>query len=298
MRDQTELIRPMKQKVWGWPAVANFILGGMAGGCYLLVLLLAIARADAPGMGISGLLAAMLVASGFLVLTLEAGRPARNIYLLRHLRRSWMSRETLAALIFVPAAALGGLVPFPGLWLVAGVAAIGLVVSQGFIVYRARAVTAWNVASIPLVFVTSGLAAGCGLILLQAVVAGAAVDRALIAVGLICAALDLVVWLAYLHSPDGDFRKATQALRKPSALIQVVGFGRLLPMLLLVLASFSAIGSSAMPSLLAAPTAMALIAGSIAQKTGLIIKAGYLRGIVLGPSHAPIGNIDSRRESD
>ena len=300
MRDQTELIRPMKQKVWGWPAVANFILGGMASGCYVLALIMRGVREHesvVADLGIPGLLAATLVASGFLILTLEAGRPARSIHLLRHLRRSWMSRETLAALIFIPAAALGQFVPSRVLWFIAGAAAIGLVVSQGFIVYRARAVTAWNVLIIPLGFVTSGLAAGSGLILLQVVGAGAAVDHALIAVGLICAALDLAVWLGYLLWPGAAFQDATHALRRPPALMQIVGFGRVLPLLLLMWSTPSE-SRDVLHSTVIALAGLALIAGGMMQKAAIIIKAGYLRGIVLGPSRAPIAPIDSRREGE
>ena len=31
-----ELIQPAKQKVWGWPGVVNFALGGAGSGSYLL----------------------------------------------------------------------------------------------------------------------------------------------------------------------------------------------------------------------------------------------------------------------
>ncbi|RME43027.1 MAG: hypothetical protein D6791_16450, partial [Chloroflexi bacterium] len=113
-----ELIRPIKQTVWRWPAVAQFTLGGMGTGFYLLGLLIA-ARSggDMPESfvlaAVFKLLGPALAALGFLALTTEAGRPSRGHNLLRHLRRSWMSRETLAGAVFIPAAFLDWLFPQP-----------------------------------------------------------------------------------------------------------------------------------------------------------------------------------------
>jgi phenylacetyl-CoA:acceptor oxidoreductase subunit 1 len=256
-----EFIQPVQQKVWGGPAVTNLFLGGMAAGFYLLGFLLAVLQGISQPV-VFKLLAPALVSLGFLSLTTEAGRPIRSHHLLRHLHRSWMSREPLVGAIFIPAAILDWLFPHPVLWVLALGGALGLLISQGFIIYRARGVTAWNVPLVPLLFLTSGFATGSGLVL-----------------------LDLAVWLLYLHgSQDADFQKATKALRRGSDLISTVGIGHLLPILLLVLllvAPDIGIGAN-LQHAVAILAGLAIVAGGVSQKVGIIQRAGLLRGIMLG----------------
>lgn len=281
-----ELIRPMKQRVWGWPGVVNLILGGMATGFYLLSSLVTVLQNGVPGASQSAgfkLVAPVLTGLGFLTLTIEAGHPLRSRHLFRYLRRSWMSRETLAASIFVPAAFLDWLLPHPALWILAAAAAMGLMVCQGSIVYRARAVIAWNVPFMPLFFLTSGFATGGGLALLVSL-GELTLEVGPVAIGLICAVLDLVVWLLYLYrSRDAAFREATQALRRPNALILTVGIGHLLPVLLLflLLAAPHIDAIAELWRIAAALAGLAMVVGGVSQKAGIVLKAGYLRGIVL-----------------
>src|SRR5574341_607336 len=123
-----QLIKPQLQKVWKWPAATNFTTGGIGAGFYLVGLVLGLPRDQdwlAPFLaGQAWLLPAVwaalfklvgpaFVGAGFIALTTEAGRPQRGINLFRHLRRSWMSRETLAFVIFAPFAALDWLMPNP-----------------------------------------------------------------------------------------------------------------------------------------------------------------------------------------
>jgi phenylacetyl-CoA:acceptor oxidoreductase subunit 2 len=286
-----ELIGPQKQKVWKLPAVFNFSCGGIGTGFYLVGL----ALAPAPGsdwlhsllqMALFKLLGPALVGLGFLALTTEAGRPQRGINLFRHLRRSWMSRETLAGAIFVPAAGLDWLFPHPVLRAVAAGAAVALLLCQGFIVYRARGVTAWNSALMPLFFASSGLAAGSGLALVALALFNTLlppiiqVSLPLVLVTLIAAILNAFVWVIHLWTPDKGFQRATEALRRPSSLALTVGVGHLLPAILLA-AALLGDGAGGSQLLLAVVSGLALMFGGVSQKFGVIIGAGYLRAIAL-----------------
>lgn len=285
-----ELIGAQMQRVWKLPAVVNFSCGGIGTGFYLVGLLLA----PAPGgnwlqsLLVSApfkLLGPALVGFGFLALSTEAGRPMRGFNLFRHLRRSWMSRETLAAAIFLPAAGLDWMFPNPGLRAIAAVAALALMLCQGFIVYRARGVTAWNTPLMPLLFTTSGLASGTGLALIvvplfvgfssQIVYA----ELPLAFVGLVTAGLNASVWLVYSNLPGDAFRKATAVLHRGDRLALVIGVGHVLPMLLL------AAGTLASPSgpsgIFLVVCGAALVLGGVSQKFGIIMEAGYLRAINL-----------------
>lgn len=305
-----ELIRPIKQTVWRWPAVANFSLGGMGTGFYLLSLWVVIPQGGGISQSselyvASRLLGPALVSLGFLSLVIEAGRPLRGYNLFRHLRRSWMSREALAGVIFILAAVTHWAFPHPALHTLAAAGAVGLMISQGFLVYRARAVTAWNMPLMPLFFVTSGLATGSGLMLLltalgrRTLESDPSLSLPLLrggqgwgeqAVGLTCVILNLVLWLLYLRWSDDAFQSATAVLRRPNALLLTVGVGHLLPALLLVLILVlpgldTGIGFSRIAMALAG---LALVVGGVSQKAGIILEAGYLRAIGLGRLRVPL----------
>lgn len=295
-----ELIKSQKQKVWKWPAAANFSLGGMGTGFYLIGLLVALPQGGnwiqllfsspngnwiqlASLSAVFKWLGPALVGLGFLALTTEAGRPQRGINLFRHLRRSWMSRETLAFAIFAPAAGLDWLFPHPALRTIAALSALALMLCQGFVVYRARGVVTWNTPLMPFYFVTSGFSTGTGLLLVVDTLLNALGQNlpsavSLFFLGAVTAVLNMVMWGVYLLIPDDAFQKATQALRLPRALTLDVGLGHLLPTLLL-LAALNDV--TAPQAFIAITSGLALIFGGVSQKFELILQVGYLRAIVL-----------------
>lgn len=286
-----ELISAQKQRVWRLPAVVNFSCGGIGTGLHLVGLLWPQAPVgdwlqslvqSAP----IKLLGPAVVALGFLALTTEAGRPMRGINLFRHLRRSWMSRETLAAAIFVPSAGLDWLFPNALLRAIAAAAAVALLLCQGFLVYRARGVTAWNSRLMPVLFVTSGLMAGSGLALVAVAAYDGVFSHGIQAelpfrgVALIAAMLNAIIWFAYVRTPGDGFRRATAALRRQDWLALIFGVGHLLPILFLAGSSFAP-PSGAPRLFLDALAGAALVFGGVSQKFGIIIEAGYLRAINL-----------------
>jgi DMSO reductase anchor subunit len=193
-----------------------------------------------------------------------------------------MSREFLAGTLFVAALILTSLFPHPVLRILGAGAALGLMLSQGFIVYSARGVPAWNVTIIPLVFLTSGFVSGGGLMF--ALLDWATTERSFAVMGIVCVAVNLVIWLLYLHwSFDHEFRQATEALRSPKALILTVGVGHFLPVCLLLLVVMRpGFGSGAgLPAIATSLAALAMITGSFRQNTGIILKAGYQKEIAL-----------------
>jgi DMSO reductase anchor subunit len=280
-----ELVRPMKQRIWRWPVIINLFLGGMATSFYLLsilVVMLQKGRLDVSQPATFKLLAPLLACLGFFVLAIEAGRPLRGHHLLRHLRHSWISRETLFGAIFVAAAVLDRFFPHPALLCMACTAAMGLLFSQGFIIYRVRAITAWNVQLIPLIFFTSGLSTGSGLLLVVLC------ERTLVPmcamIAMVCVVLNVGVWLLYLHwRYDSAFRKSTENLRRPLNLLLTVGIGHLLPILLLLplLVGSDVYTGSEIQHSVSVLSGLLLISGGVSQKSGIIMSVSYLKGIVL-----------------
>ncbi len=287
-RTRTEIIPPKKQTVWRWPAVINFSLGGMGAGLYLWGLLLSWLQGDLPSAFAIKVGGPLLVALGLASLSHEAGRPLRGIHLWRHVRSSWMSREAVAAGIFIPLAVLDWLFPHPVLRTVAGLAALFFMVAQGFIPYRGRGVTAWYVPHVPVMFATSGPMTGFGLLVLLAAFTGFSVPPALWWLGVLFILANAGVWWHYLNQEPSDtaFQRALEILRQPVAMIWVMGIGHALPFVFLVVAGATGPTEGA-ARLLALVGGAALLVGGTLQKAYLILEAGYLRAITFGPVHPP-----------
>lgn len=226
----------------------------------------------------------VLVVLGFCGLLFEAGRPWRIIYLLNHLRRSWISRETLIGLFFVACILLDMAFPRRGMDLLAAGSAMGLVISQGFIVYRSRALLPWNTVLVPLFFVTSAFTTGFALILLTLVPLNSPLGHDQVLLGLILLCLDLFIWFFYLYGKrEPAFKKATTVLRTPFSLALTAGLGRFAPIvvisfLLLVSENNKPIEFGAFS---AGFTALAIILGGGYQKARFILGTNYLRAITL-----------------
>lgn len=298
-----ELIASQKQRVWKLPAVVNFTMGGIGTGFYLLALLVVLpangewlqaflaGQADwfsiafiaaifkLVGVGCAGI--------GFIALTTEAGQPQRGINLFRHLRRSWMSRETLAFFLFAAFAGLDWLFPFVALRALAAAAALFLMIAQGFILYRARGVITWNTPRVIFYFVTCGFMTGAGLMLIvfNGVNFFTPLSSAFsfAAIGFAAALFNLALWFIYLRSSDAAFQKAVAELRTQKALLQIVGIGHVLPALLLGIVVI-ANGAIAFSGLLEIIAGALLIFGGARQKYGIVLEAGYLRAITLSPA--------------
>jgi DMSO reductase anchor subunit len=271
------LLPARPQTLWGPPAVANFALGGLGSGLYL-VAALAGGLDRTPAVVTAAWLGPLLVLAGFGAVALEAGRPLRGARVLTRLSTSWMSRECVLGLGFTALAALEFLAPGPAVRLAAAAAAALFAVAQGFIPRRARAVSAWDVPLLPLLFLVSALASGVGLHALLGLVsgadAGAALPSAVAAAGLLAG----LVWLAYLTWPgDEAFRAAIRPLREGAPAVATFATASILPLALGLLGT----ALSRRADLAAALAGVLLIAGQVQVKSALILVAGRLRPVTV-----------------
>lgn len=268
-----------RQTNWRLPAFLNFTLGGMGAGAYLAGLLLEMAQ---PGnwtqpMGqaaVLKLLGPALVTIGLASLTTEAGRPLNSIYLLANVRQSWMSRESLAGLIFIAAAGLDWWAPHPFLRAVAAVAALFFIVAQGMMVYRASGVITWNVSTVPVFFLTCGLATGCGAVLLVSGLLDAPSLVPLPLATLAAATANGLCWLIYRNTPGESFRRALAPLHGAGHMALALGVGHLLPIACVL-------GTMVQPVPGLLPLAgLALMVGGALQKYAFAFEASALRGLI------------------
>ena len=281
-----QLLPPTTQRVWGKRTVAHLVLGGTGTGLYLLDCLLRLLQ---PSKSIQNQsfyfqpLAAVLVCLGFLVVAIEAGRPARAIYLLRRIATSWLSLETMSGILFIVAVLTDWLFPNLVAKGTAIVAAFGLMCGQGFILYSARGIIAWNVPLVPPIFLSSGFSKASGLMLMLTT-GNLFLTGNLVKVALIFALLNLALWLIFLYGYQSwVFRESTKGLRRPGVLMRTVGVGHLFPIVVLVWYLASGVNNQSLPPYLALTLAgLALLVGGVDQQYGLIIAAGFDRGIRIG----------------
>lgn len=163
-------VSPVHQQSWDWRAAANFILGGAGSG-----LLIAAATGALFGLAVllPVLVALALVALGLFCVWLEIGRPWRFINVYFHARRSWMTREAIAA---VPLFGFGLAAVFSGsvaLAVAGALCGLVFVYCQARILQAARGIPAWRHPRIVPLMVVTGLAEGLGLFAIYVAIAGA-----------------------------------------------------------------------------------------------------------------------------
>jgi phenylacetyl-CoA:acceptor oxidoreductase 26-kDa subunit len=269
-----ELIAATSQMLWGMPAVLNFFLGGLGAGFYV-----AAAALGAPGaMTLAAWLAAALVLTGFAAVACEAGRPLRGLRVLGGVATSWMSRELWLGSLFVLLALAEDAVPWTGLRLPAAAAAVALVLAQGAVLTHARAIAAWSVPMMPVVFGAAAAVSGVALVVLADLMTGGLPGEALLGTTLTVLAVGMLVWLAFLaSSSDRAFVRATAPLRRGATAIEVIVAGYVAPLALITLAL-------AFPAWASGPTALAAILALVGQfraRSALILTAGQRRPVTL-----------------
>ena len=266
------------QTLWGWPAVANFVLGGLGSGLYVVAAATG-GLARTPALVTAAWLGPLLVLAGFGAVALEAGRPLRGVRVLARVATSWMSREGTLGLGFAALAALEFVAPSPAGRAAAAALAALFALAQGLIPRRARAVSAWDVPVLPALFAVSAQASGLGLHALLATVAGEGSGRALLAAIGVAAVLAGLVWVAYLTwSSDEVFRAAVRPLHRGAAAAATFATASVLPLGLGLLG----LALSRRTDLLAALAGALLIVGQARLKSALIREAGRLRPITVG----------------
>lgn len=279
-------LAPTAQAVWGGLAVVNFTCGGAGAGAVLGILATAL-LAPIPGDAVRAaeVMGFLLAGAGFAAVGAEAGRPLRGINVFRHLRRSWMSREALAAAAFGLFVVLD--VGMPGPWPrgLGAAAAFAFMLSQGFILFAARGVPAWAAWEIPLLFVTSGITKGLGIVLVVLAAEGGPGPLST-ATGMAVGAtlLDLLVWSGYSGSRSGSAakRQALARVRTGWVAAGIVGLGHLLPLLILVvILGVAGPSPGTVARALAALAGLSMVAGGAILKWAVIRRAGLLHPLGL-----------------
>ncbi|MCG2721647.1 MAG: hypothetical protein L6290_06500 [Thermodesulfovibrionales bacterium] len=289
---EIDLISPSRQSEWGWLAVVNFILGGAGSGFYLINLTTMVIDSSFLEQQTSvpyDIVSLSIITLGLLCVAIETGRPLHGYYVFSQWGKSWMSREIIAFTMFVSAIVLNYFFPHWILNIVGVFSALFFMITQAFMVFSARAVTSWNTAIMPFIFLSSGLASGAGVALLFTLSDISAVGHTLPQISLLCVAFNLAIWLFYVRWYSAvSFPSVTGHLKLKSHLRKMflaIAFGHFMPILLLLLLlwrSQAQHGAGEMVmGVLVGGSGLAIIISVAAQKAGIILSAGYTRRIVL-----------------
>lgn len=272
---------PRRQGSWDWRAASNFIAGGAGSGLVAFAAAAALAGAGGARLALPLVTGLVMIVGGLLCVWLEIGHPERALNVFLNLRRSWMSREALAALLLVPTAAVAALGVTSAL-VPALVLALAFVYCQARILQRARGIAAWREPAIVPFIVATGLIEGAGLYL---VVAPPTHDApALLALFGALALLRLFAWFVYRRRvARGRAPVALGEIDRAGVVLQLAG--TLVPLLL---AGWAAAGL-ANGVMLQATAGLAGLAAAFAggfAKYVLVTRAGFHEGFSL--PHWPV----------
>jgi DMSO reductase anchor subunit len=154
---------------WKAPAAANFFLGGMGAGLFIMAWMTTFGQADSvypAAQNYIALISTFLMALGFVAVFIEAGRPLRGIYVFFNVATAWMSREVVFGWSFILLCAVRYFSQATFLSFLAVLCAGLFIFSQAMVLYRSLAITSWQTYLIPALIISADLCAGYGASLL------------------------------------------------------------------------------------------------------------------------------------
>ena len=276
--ERIDLLPARPQTLWGWPAVANFFLGGLGAGFYVVSAFAEGTGGPSAVMRLASWLGPTCVLAGFAAVAAEAGRPFRGPRVIMRVGSSWMSRELWLGGAFVALALADAVRPIGPLRAAAVVAALLLAIAQGFILREARGVPAWNVPVMPALFALSALVSGAGLRLVVAAGAGRVPGAPALGAVLLLLVGCLCTWVRYLHwSRERAFAESVAPLARGREARLAIAGGLAAPVLLVAVAA--AWPAAAAPAM--ALAGLLMIGGQLHAKARLVLTAGRLRPVTL-----------------
>ena len=264
---------PWVQRSWDVRAALNFSLGGTGSGM-LLVLAFSDVGGDTALRG-AILLALALVAAGLAAVWLEIGRPARAVHVLFNPFTSWMSRESLAAVVLLAVGAGAAATLREELLIASALAALAFVYCQGRILQNGRGIPAWREPTVTALIVVTALAEGAG-----ALVAVGALARAPMRVALAWCAFAVIArawaWSAYRRRVTGTVPGPGLAVLDRVGAV-LVAVGTLAPLALLLAAALVPPAATVAGVL----AGLASLAAGWVFKIALVTRAAYNQGFAL-----------------
>jgi len=239
MSDLSNPLVGKPQEFWDYRAAMNFILGGMASGLALVAFLLfSFQVIDTNQLGVFNLAAGIIMACGLFFVFLKIGRKLRFLNVFLRPQSSWMTRETWCVAVFYPAIIAGLYFGNTYAYIIAGVAALGFLVSQARILFAAKGIPTWRAPLLPWMIFCSGIYEGLALLGLFSPLAGSQLQFHL---SLLCGAgiilgLGNALYFALYCQKAKSYGIGPLSRRDINAMkFPVMGLGQILPTAFLIL---------------------------------------------------------------
>ncbi|NNG00350.1 MAG: dimethyl sulfoxide reductase anchor subunit [Desulfobacteraceae bacterium] len=300
-RTRFDIIKPQKKSIWKLPAVVNMAAGPAAAGYFLFsaAFVSLFEPLDAAMIKRLFSIAPMVMLIGLWSIMLELGKPRNMRHTLSNLKSSWMSREVLAAALFLGLcpAVIFSVAPSGWLLCAAAISALAFILSQGMLMQRCLAVTTWNRPLVVLFFFSSAMASGFALFQLVLHLSGPRVPSVFFGIGVGCVLLNAAVWVKLARSP---LEAIHERFRPSIGLTVSVGFGHLVPILVIVSGRLLRLqGFSVEVNLLMVTGTVGILAGTVLQKYILILDGSVVNGVTLPVDIETVSNrltSDNRRK--
>jgi DMSO reductase anchor subunit len=263
----------------------NFCTGGAGSMLYGLTFLLSPCVAGLLGFAhvtFVRLCCVFLVVLGFAAVGIEARKPMNARFLLHNLKRSWMSVEVLAGLLFLILASLDIVLSHTLLRFGALGMGMALCVCQAMMVYDAKGVEAWNTGLTAAHALSSSLVLACGFGLVLYSFCVSLDMRRIVLVVMVSLTVNLLLWLRLIHSKGRDDAwGAFRRLRTSRNHRVTIWTGQVLPglMLLLVVGIEALWEGSLFSSWVFALAGGMIIIGGSYQKAAVILGANSLKAV-------------------
>jgi phenylacetyl-CoA:acceptor oxidoreductase subunit 1 len=274
-------VEPWHQKHWDWKASGNFLCGGAGAGLFGFA---TIAGLNETPIVLPGLVALALIALGLLLLMFKIGRPWRFLHVLRQPRRSWMSREAWVAGVLFPLALAALWTGNPIALLAAATVGLLFLFCQGMILEQSKGIPAWRTPRVIALIMATGLAEGCGLLLLLAAFLPAlgAAARPMAFALVVLATIRIWTWWRYLNALESEGAPTRTLEIFTACRFWFFAAGLVLPVALVALGLILTAADAALFAL----AGLSVFATGWAIKFILITRAAYNQGFAL--PHTPI----------
>lgn len=274
MRLESPLVR---QKQWEGPAILNFQLGAGAAGFYFLIWTLSTFGEQAfPAPAWVKLAGPGMVLIGLLGVALESRSPFASLRSLRNQAASWMSREALLGSLFIMLAVYDFLFPQKVASAAAALFSLLFALAQGFVLYGARGILAWNTRIMPFLFTGSSLLKGGAIIMILMSKDLIFPDLLIRRSSAVLMIMTLCLLVIYLSKRTGEFRNGIKILYRPVYLFLAFGFTFMIPGILLF-----AIQNAVNVHEVFAISGILMLIGTTGMISGLL-KSGYYRPLMAG----------------
>ncbi len=280
------------QRLWSSLAAIDFFLGGTGAGAFLVSMYL--------GSSVGAVIGLLAVVFGALALLADLGRPERFWRAGSKLLLSWISRGVAFTTVFV----VFGILYIVPVWiaalpwsretalgqaigLIAALGAVGVMIYTGFLLSHSPSIPFWNTTLLPLLFVSSALTCGVGVLFVIAPASGERTinQMALESTGILLLALNIIFLAVYMLNMNSSTVAAKESVRMlvggalaPMFWVGVMAIGLIIPLALTFFAYLIGTGSGATPMVMAVVGILILFGGFLFRQC--MLKAGVYAPII------------------